>query len=58
MRLGIDKNFETAFDDIRNYPQVLKLFVYGANDRIFPEVLINEKVVYYSYVNKLDEEYE
>lgn len=46
------------FDYMRNLPKVLKLFLYGSKDRIFPEHLIHEKALYYSYVNTLDPEYE
>lgn len=58
LKLPVSPSFQTMFDYMRNLPKVLKLFLYGSKDRIFPQHLIHEKTVYYSYVNKFDPEYE
>lgn len=31
-----DKNFENAFEYVRQFPKILKAFIYGGSDRIFP----------------------
>lgn len=37
---------------------MLKLFIHGRNDTLFESKLLNEKVAYYCYLNKLDGSYE
>jgi hypothetical protein len=46
------------FENNRNFPKVLKCFIYGRKDTIFLEEVIDEKVVHYSYANKFDAQYE
>lgn len=51
------KQFEDMFVKVRNLPKVLKCFVYGRKDLIFPETFISEKMVYYCYENKFEPQY-
>lgn len=49
-----EPGFKEMFEYNRNLPKVLKCFIFGRKDAIFPENMINEKVVYYSYKDKFE----
>lgn len=51
------EGFRNLFAKHRNLYKVLKCFIFGKKDIIFPEDMINEKVIYYSYTHKFDEGY-
>lgn len=58
LKLATEESFQQMFELFRHLPGVLKAFVYGANDRIFPEHLVNEKAIHYSYASRFDLDYE
>ena len=50
--------YNELFKVAEGYPNILKLFIYGRRDTLFETRLINEKVIFYSYKNKMDSELE
>lgn len=50
----ISEDLKNHYEWSRHYPSVLKLFLYGELDKLFIEELQQEKVIYYSYINRLD----
>lgn len=53
-----DPKLSDMFEWTRQYPKVLKLILIGRGDILFTESLLNEKAVFYSYVNKFEINYE
>jgi hypothetical protein len=52
------RGFQEIFEDLRKLPNVLKCFIFGRKDIVFPEDKINEKVAFYSYKNKFEPSYQ
>lgn len=55
---GKGLGFRQMFSFIRQWPPVLKCFIYGRNDNRLAEDNLNETAIYYCHKRKFDEEYE
>lgn len=46
--------FKEMFVLNRNWPKVLKCFIYGRKDTVFPADLLNQKAIFYCYKNRIN----
>ena len=54
LKLLREKDVENIYVNIRNYPDVLKLFFIGRKDKFLDETFMNEKAIHYNYSKKLN----